>query len=53
MRRTPLGTPSSLGSLVGLVVGLLAALALPASAATVTTDKPDYALSWNPDRALA
>src|SRR5206468_4256641 len=43
MRRTPLGTPTSLAPLVGLVVGLLATLALPARAATVATDKGDYA----------
>src|SRR5881396_1129878 len=43
MRPTPQASPRSFGRLVGLVGGFLAALALPASAATVATDKPDYA----------
>src|SRR3989442_412090 len=43
MRRTPQASPRSFARLVGLVGGFLAALALPASAATVATDKPDYA----------
>src|SRR5438876_1601119 len=43
MRPTPQASPRSFARLVGLVGGFLAALALPASAATVATDKPDYA----------
>src|SRR5919197_1538891 len=43
MRRPPLANGSALAPLVGLVVGLLATVALPASAATVATDQPDYA----------
>ena len=43
MRRAPRANPSSLPPLVGLIAGLLATLALPASAATVATDKADYA----------
>src|SRR5438093_6653620 len=43
MRPTPQASPRSFARLVGLVGGFLAALAVPASAATVATDKPDYA----------
>src|SRR2546430_1847098 len=43
MRPTPQASPRSFARLVGLVGGFLAALALPASAATVASDKPDYA----------
>src|SRR5213594_4937521 len=43
MRPTPQASPRSFARLVGLVGGFLAALALPASAATVATDKLDYA----------
>src|SRR5438552_15174903 len=43
MRPTPQAHVRSFARLIGLVGGFLAALALPASAATVATDKPDYA----------
>src|SRR5438552_2465503 len=43
MRPTLQASPRSFARLVGLVGGFLAALALPASAAPVATDKPDYA----------
>src|SRR5882724_4735237 len=43
MRPTSQGNARSSARLVALVVGFLAALALPASAATVATDKADYA----------
>src|SRR3989442_253576 len=43
MRHAPRANHGSFVRLVGLVVGLLAPLALPASAATVATDKADYA----------
>src|SRR5437867_1826287 len=43
MRPTLQASPRSFARLVGLVGGFLAALALPASAATAATDKPDYA----------
>src|SRR5438046_6834390 len=43
MRPTPQSNPRSSARLVALIVGFLAALALPASAATVATDKADYA----------
>src|SRR5437016_2381348 len=43
MRPTPQAKPRSSACLIALIVGFLAALALPASAATVATDKPDYA----------
>src|SRR6266516_2632709 len=38
----PQANPRSSARLVALIVGFLAALALPASAATVATDKADY-----------
>src|SRR5438552_366298 len=42
MRPTPQAKPRSCARLIALIVGFLAALALPASAATVATDKADY-----------
>src|SRR5207249_5399822 len=42
MRPTPQAKPRSSACLIALIVGFLAALALPASAATVATDKADY-----------
>src|SRR5438094_233548 len=42
MRPVPQANPRSSARLVALIVGFLAALALPASAATVATDKADY-----------
>src|SRR5437870_2850332 len=39
----PQATPRSRAGLLGLIAGFLATLALPASAATVATDKADYA----------
>src|SRR5438876_5009495 len=47
MRPTPQANPRSSARLVALVVGFLATLALPASAATVATDKADYAPGEN------
>src|SRR5438128_5778567 len=47
MRPTVQASPRSFARLVGLVGGFLAALALPASAATVATDKADYAPGEN------
>src|SRR5438876_10209928 len=47
MKPTPQAKPRSCARLVALIVGFLAALALPASAATVATDKPDYAPGEN------
>src|SRR5207245_5297325 len=41
------GNPRSSARLVALIVGFLAALALPAGAATVATDKADYAPGEN------
>src|SRR5437667_5898622 len=41
MRPVPQANPRSSARLVALIVGFLAALALPASAATVATDKAD------------
>src|SRR5437016_12969402 len=43
MKPMPQANPRSSPRLVGLIVGFLVALALPASAATVATDKADYA----------
>src|SRR5947207_13876159 len=47
MRPTPQAKPRSCAGLVALIVGFLATLALPASAATVATDKADYAPGEN------
>src|SRR5947208_751935 len=47
MRPTPQAKPRSSACLIALIVGFLAALALPASAATVATDKADYAPGEN------
>src|SRR5881397_1627107 len=47
MRPTPQASPRSFARIVGLVGGFLAALALPASAATVVTDKGDYSPGEN------
>src|SRR5437899_10000216 len=43
MRPTPQAKPRSSACLIALIVGFLAALSLPARAATVATDKADYA----------
>src|SRR5438046_3687499 len=43
MRPTPQAKPRSSACLIALIVGFLAPLALPASAATVATDTADYA----------
>src|SRR5438128_708236 len=47
MRPTPQAKPRSSACLIALIVGFLAALSLPASAATVATDKADYAPGEN------
>src|SRR5213079_372936 len=47
MRPTPQAKPRSSARLVALIVGFLASLALRASAATVATDKADYAPGEN------
>src|SRR5438034_311502 len=47
MRPRPQAKPRSCAGLVALIVGFLATLALPASAATVATDKADYAPGEN------
>src|SRR6059036_4343877 len=47
MRPMPQANPRSSARLVALIVGFLAALSLPASAATVATDKADYAPGEN------
>src|SRR5438034_382421 len=47
MRPRPQAKPRSCARLVALIVGFLAALAVPASAATVATDKADYAPGEN------
>src|SRR6266478_3661220 len=47
MGRTPQAPPGSLAGLLGLIAGFLATLALPARAATVATDKADYAPGEN------
>src|SRR5947208_7632068 len=47
MRPTPQAKPRSSACLIALIVGFLAALALPASAATVATDKGDYSPGEN------
>src|SRR5213078_1216749 len=47
MRPMPQATPRSSARLVALIVGFLASLALRASAATVATDKADYAPGEN------
>src|SRR5437667_186245 len=47
MRPMPQANPRSSARLVALIVGFLAALALPAGAATVATDKADYAPGEN------
>src|SRR5438034_1735749 len=47
MRPTPQAKSRSSACLIALIVGFLAALALPASAATVATDKADYAPGEN------
>src|SRR5438046_4188317 len=47
MKPTPQAKPRSCARLVALRVRLLAALALRAGAATVATDKPDYAPGEN------
>src|SRR5882724_12887352 len=47
MKPTPQAKPRSCARLVALIVGFLAALAVPASAATVATDKADYAPGEN------
>src|SRR6059058_5136888 len=47
MRPMPQANPRSSARLVALIVGFLAALAVPASAATVATDKADYAPGEN------
>src|SRR5437773_5293089 len=61
MRPTPQASPRSFARLVGLVGGFLSALPVPASAATVATDKPDYApgqtvvitgSSWEPGETV-
>ena len=47
MRPMPQANPRSSARLVALIVGFLASLALRASAATVATDKADYAPGEN------
>src|SRR5438552_6869732 len=47
MQPTPQAKPRSCARLVALIVGFLASLALRASAATVATDKADYAPGEN------
>ncbi|TMB07162.1 MAG: hypothetical protein E6J71_29900 [Deltaproteobacteria bacterium] len=47
MRPTPQAKPRPCAGLVALIVGFLATLALPASAATVATGKADYAPGEN------
>src|SRR5947207_9048617 len=62
MGRTCQATPRSLAPLLGLIAGFLATLALPASAATVATDKADYSpgqtvvitgSGWEPGETVA